>query len=286
MEQVKPFYKSRGVIGAVMVLAGVAAQALGYTFGPEEQQAAVNLVSAALEAVGGLVALWGRLAATKQIKPIKPVAPPAAGLLVLLCLGLALSAAGCGLGEVMQAAPGQEEVTASVEAKALLAQQTTAQSIAEKLDKLVNTAYFEPIDPAQPMVVTNARMVVKTVDSRIYDMVATMVDYKGYKSPPGFWSAVIRLFDVGERAAPWLFPWLMVRDVADMGRSNSTTYSGSFNGNQGGVAAGNGNGWSMPTKITTTSNSTTGAQSPIGNNNWAGPRDNISNPTPPASSGE
>jgi len=116
MQQVKPFYKSKGVIGSIVVLVGVIVQALGYTFGPDEQQLAVTLVSAIIEALGGLVALWGRITATKQIKTAKPASLPAAGLLLLVCVGLALGGSGCA---------SKEEVLAYYNAQ-VLAQQAKA----------------------------------------------------------------------------------------------------------------------------------------------------------------
>lgn len=72
----------------------------------------------------------------------------------------------------------------------------------------------------------------------------------------------------------------LIKSMAALDIGGRYSWNNSFNGNSNSPAAvANGSGWTMPTTITTTSNSTTGAQSPIGNNNWAGPRDNITNPT-------
>jgi hypothetical protein len=120
MQQVKPFYKSKGVMGSLLALAGLAAQALGYQFGPEEQKTAIILVSALFQAAGGLLALWGRITAKEQVK-LKVPAPPAAALVALLCVGLAL-AGGCA---------SKEEVLAYYEAQ-VLAQQVKAAVEAQK----------------------------------------------------------------------------------------------------------------------------------------------------------
>lgn len=122
MQQVKPFYKSKGVIGSFMALAGLAAQALGYQFGPEEQKLAIILGSALFQTIGGLLALWGRITATKQIKTIKPASLPAAGLMLLVCMGLALGASGCA---------SKEEVLAYYDAQ-VKAQQAKANAEAQK----------------------------------------------------------------------------------------------------------------------------------------------------------
>jgi hypothetical protein len=74
MNETKSAAASVTIWGAgVAVLAG-AAQLAGYTMSPSDQAALVNLitsgvtvVTSAMTIVGGLVAIWGRLRATKQI---------------------------------------------------------------------------------------------------------------------------------------------------------------------------------------------------------------------------
>ena len=68
MQDSKSIFLSKTFWGAIVVFAGLAAQALGYNFAAEDQQGAVNLISGIAEALGGLLAIYGRTAATKQIK--------------------------------------------------------------------------------------------------------------------------------------------------------------------------------------------------------------------------
>jgi hypothetical protein len=68
MQESKSIFLSKTFWGAVVVFAGLTAQALGYNFAAEDQQGAVNLITGIVEAIGGILAIYGRTAATKQIK--------------------------------------------------------------------------------------------------------------------------------------------------------------------------------------------------------------------------
>ncbi len=58
---------SKGVWGGIVaVIAGVLGL-LGYTLTPADQLDLVGLLSAIVSAVGGIVAIWGRIVATKRI---------------------------------------------------------------------------------------------------------------------------------------------------------------------------------------------------------------------------
>lgn len=79
----KPAFASAGVIGAaVAILAGLA-QLIGYTISAEDQAALVDLinngfvlVTGLVSLIGGIVALWGRIKATKQITGVVSAPPP------------------------------------------------------------------------------------------------------------------------------------------------------------------------------------------------------------------
>jgi hypothetical protein len=64
---VKKWYKSKTIIGSIIVLIGAAAGGAGYAFTPEDQQAALNLLTSIIEGIGGLIAIYGRIVAVKNI---------------------------------------------------------------------------------------------------------------------------------------------------------------------------------------------------------------------------
>ncbi len=74
MEDQKPFYASATIWGAGVAVVAGAAGVFGYTITPADQAAiadsigqVVTLVSSVVAAVGGLVAVWGRVKASKTI---------------------------------------------------------------------------------------------------------------------------------------------------------------------------------------------------------------------------
>jgi uncharacterized membrane protein HdeD (DUF308 family) len=67
MDEAKPLIQSKTFWGAVVALGG-AALALGhYTLTPADAAQAVDLLSGVAGAVGGLIAIYGRVVATKKI---------------------------------------------------------------------------------------------------------------------------------------------------------------------------------------------------------------------------
>jgi hypothetical protein len=68
MYDTKSLFESRAVWGgAVAVLAG-AASLLGYTVDPVAQASIVELVTGVASILGGALAVWGRIKATKRIR--------------------------------------------------------------------------------------------------------------------------------------------------------------------------------------------------------------------------
>jgi hypothetical protein len=68
MDQSKPWWASKGLwAGVVAVLTPIIAAAFHVTVSAEDTATAVNLVSGIVESVAGLVAIYGRVSATKQI---------------------------------------------------------------------------------------------------------------------------------------------------------------------------------------------------------------------------
>jgi hypothetical protein len=92
----KPWYASTGVWGAVVTLAGSVLSLMKVQLDPQLLDDIRQWVLSLVTLVGGGVARWGRIRATRRIG--KPPAAAAAALLVLVSLGtgvLALSSSGC-----------------------------------------------------------------------------------------------------------------------------------------------------------------------------------------------
>lgn len=72
MDNAKPWYLSKGVLGPVLAIAGMAGTAFGVDVGAGEQVAIVDQTIAAVGAVttliGTLLGLYGRIVATSRIK--------------------------------------------------------------------------------------------------------------------------------------------------------------------------------------------------------------------------
>jgi hypothetical protein len=68
MNEFKALTASKTFWGAVVALAGAALQLTHYTLAPDDAAQAVDLLSAVAGAAGGLVAIYGRVVATKKIK--------------------------------------------------------------------------------------------------------------------------------------------------------------------------------------------------------------------------
>lgn len=71
MDNVKPWYQSMAVWGAVTVIGAVALQAVGYVLPTGDTNAliekTINWVSTGAELVGAWAALYGRVTATRRI---------------------------------------------------------------------------------------------------------------------------------------------------------------------------------------------------------------------------
>ena len=64
-DDAKPFWMSRGVIGSVVMLLATAARCKGWAV---DTDATTDFIIQAIQIVGALVALWGRVKATQPIK--------------------------------------------------------------------------------------------------------------------------------------------------------------------------------------------------------------------------
>jgi hypothetical protein len=67
MDELKPLVASRTFWGAVLSLASSGLAAGHYTLTPADAASAVDIVVSIISGVGGLVAIYGRVVASKQI---------------------------------------------------------------------------------------------------------------------------------------------------------------------------------------------------------------------------
>ena len=67
MTDVKSLFASKTIWGAVIALLAGALSLLGYQLAPADQSELVNLVSGLAAAVGGGIAIYGRVVASKRI---------------------------------------------------------------------------------------------------------------------------------------------------------------------------------------------------------------------------
>ena len=66
-EDVKSIFLSKGFWGSVVTLVAAALSFAHYTVTPADQATIVDLIVAVLGAIGGLIAIYGRVVATKKI---------------------------------------------------------------------------------------------------------------------------------------------------------------------------------------------------------------------------
>lgn len=64
----KKWYASKGIWGGVITLLSVILTVLGYQLTPEDQELIVASITAVMGGIGGLLAIWGRVRASKPIK--------------------------------------------------------------------------------------------------------------------------------------------------------------------------------------------------------------------------
>ncbi len=67
MNETKPWYQSKSVWGSIITIASMVAAVAGSPVNPADQQALVTLTTTAAGAVGGILALVGRLVAKDRI---------------------------------------------------------------------------------------------------------------------------------------------------------------------------------------------------------------------------
>lgn len=65
---VKSWYESKAIWGAIVVIISVIANLFQISIDTDTQANIVELVMTIIGGVGGLIAIWGRIKATKQIK--------------------------------------------------------------------------------------------------------------------------------------------------------------------------------------------------------------------------
>lgn len=68
MNDVKHWYQSKTIIGAVVTVLALVLTAFGYGIGAEDQAALVDYAVSLGGVVGGLLAIYGRVKASKEIK--------------------------------------------------------------------------------------------------------------------------------------------------------------------------------------------------------------------------
>jgi len=68
MESNKPWYKSKTVWGGIVALLAGIAGIFGYTLGIEEQAVLTSALIGIGSAVGGLLAVYGRVTAVEKVK--------------------------------------------------------------------------------------------------------------------------------------------------------------------------------------------------------------------------
>lgn len=67
MNDVKGFFASKTIWGGIIAGLGAIGSIFGFDFGAADQAAAIDAVYNIMTAVGALLAIWGRVTATKTI---------------------------------------------------------------------------------------------------------------------------------------------------------------------------------------------------------------------------
>jgi hypothetical protein len=68
MNDVKTWYMSKTIWGGVVAILASCANLLGLEIAPEDKTGAVDGLTALSAAVGGLVAIWGRISARSRLR--------------------------------------------------------------------------------------------------------------------------------------------------------------------------------------------------------------------------
>lgn len=232
----KPWFLSKGVLGSLMVAAGVLLQGANVRFGAAEQQAAMDMIYLGWDLVGAGLALWGRISAKR---PLKLTGGKAVGMMLVLGL-VAGGLAGCAGWQDNQDFKSWQNVNeARYEAwenvMAELAQNP-------RMDKIT----VEPIDPTKP---ANARVVAELsrpeprgtweappVSNRPKSTGELVADV-AKSAPKEFVAGVLGYVGIKEGGET-------MREAFRSGRSN-TTINGSFNPNRGSSTSWGGSGVSQ-----------------------------------------
>lgn len=69
MEDTKKWYASKSIWGSILLIAALIAQAFGYSLGEADQAQLVDIFSGVAGSVGGVMAVVGRIIASKAIIP-------------------------------------------------------------------------------------------------------------------------------------------------------------------------------------------------------------------------
>lgn len=67
MDDSKGWYSSRTIWGGIIAVGAAIAGAFGYTVSDVDQSQLMEIVSTVAAALGGVVAIWGRITASKSI---------------------------------------------------------------------------------------------------------------------------------------------------------------------------------------------------------------------------
>lgn len=72
----KQWWQSRTVWGGIIVIFAVIGQYLGYQITAEQQASIVESIMELIAAAGGMIAIFGRIAANEKIAPFRPQTKP------------------------------------------------------------------------------------------------------------------------------------------------------------------------------------------------------------------
>jgi len=67
MDEIKPWYQSKTILGGIVAVGSAAAGAFGITLGPDELMGLVAALSSIGSGIGGLLAIIGRIRAIKRV---------------------------------------------------------------------------------------------------------------------------------------------------------------------------------------------------------------------------
>jgi 2-methylisocitrate lyase-like PEP mutase family enzyme len=68
MEETKSIFASKTVWGGLIVIVAAVAGFFGYTISGEDQTSLIGLIDNAVLIFGGILAIWGRVTASKRIE--------------------------------------------------------------------------------------------------------------------------------------------------------------------------------------------------------------------------